>query len=371
MTNPSHATLSTILERAVNERQALSRSELSSLIALDDPDEIQMFHAAAYGVKVRHAGKVVSLRGLIEMGNVCAKDCYYCGIRRSNDKTERFELDEPEILRAVQRNIDLRYGSIVLQSGEIESEKHTAFIERILHQIDRMSGGRIGVTLSLGEQTRETYARWRAAGAHRYLLRIETSSRELYSRLHPAGHDFDRRAECLRLLRECGYQVGTGVMSGLPGQTCDDLAGDILFMRDLDVDMIGMGPYIPHHDTPLGCGIPFTPEYAASRLRLGLNMIAAARLFLHDVNIAATTALQALAHDGRERGVMAGANVMMPNITGTEYRRHYQLYANKPCMDDDSVQCRDCLTGRLARIGESINWDQRGDSPHYAARTSG
>ncbi len=360
--------LTSILDRAKETRQALSRDELAYLISLRSPAETKALHDAAYEVKVRHSGKVVNLRGIIEMGNICAKDCYYCGIRKGNENTERFELDEPTILRAVQRNIDLHYGSIVLQSGEIESEKHTAFIERILRKLGEMSNGKLGVTLSLGEQSLETYARWREAGAHRYLLRIETTNRELYSLLHPASHSFDRRVECLKALRRCDYQVGSGVMSGLPGQTCDDLAADIIFMRDMDIDMIGMGPYIPHHDTPLGRGIPFTPEYAADHLCLGLNMISAARLFLHDVNIASTTALQALADDGRELGVMAGANVIMPNITDTEYRRSYQLYENKPCVDDNSEQSRDSLVERLARIGERIGWDSQGTSPHYTAR---
>ena len=216
--------LSTLLERASARRHALSRDELVALLGLADPGEIAALHAAAYAVKVRHSGRLVSLRGIIEMGNVCAKDCYYCGIRKGNDCVGRFELDEEAVLRAVRRNIDLRYGSLVLQSGEIASEKHTAFIERILRKIDELGGGAIGVTLSLGEQSEETYVRWRAAGAHRYLLRIETSSPELYAKLHPADHSFERRVDCLRLLRKCGYQVGSGVMSGLPRQTLDDLA---------------------------------------------------------------------------------------------------------------------------------------------------
>ncbi len=360
--------LADLLERASARRHALARDEIAALLALTDPADLAALRAAAYAVKVRHSGRLVSLRGIVEMGNVCAKDCLYCGIRKGNACVARFELDEAAVLRGVRRCIDLRYGSIVLQSGEIESEKHTAFIERILRQIAEIGGGEVGVTLSLGEQSEETYARWRTAGAHRYLLRIETSNPDLYAALHPAGHSFDRRVDCLRLLRKCGYQVGSGVMSGLPGQTLDDLAGDVLFFRDLDIDMIGMGPYIPHHDTPLGRDIPFTPEYAAEHLRLGLNMIAATRLFLHDVNIASTTALQALADDGREQGVLAGANVIMPNVTDVEFRRSYQLYENKPCLDENAEQCRFCLERRLAAIGETINWGARGDSPHYAAR---
>ncbi|MGI5869637.1 MAG: [FeFe] hydrogenase H-cluster radical SAM maturase HydE [Kiritimatiellia bacterium] len=362
--------LKDILERASDRPHALARDELAALLALADPAEIAALHAAAYAVKIRHSGKLVSLRGIIEMGNRCAKDCYYCGIRKGNANIDRFELDEAAILRAARRSLDLRDGSLVLQSGEIESEKHTACIERLLRKIRDLDGGKTGITLSLGEQSQETYARWRAAGAHRYLLRIETSNPAFYATLHPEGHSFERRVNCLRLLRKYDYQVGTGVMIGLPGQTLDDLAGDILFFRDLDIDMIGMGPYIPHRDTPLGRDIPFTPDYAVGRLRLGLNMIAATRLFLHDVNIAATTALHALADDGRERGVLAGANVIMPNITDTEYRRSYQLYENKPGLDESAESSRHDLERRLAAIGESINWGARGDSPRYAARTT-
>jgi biotin synthase len=360
--------LEDILARAMRERHALTRNELILLLEQTDSGARRDLYAAAYEVKVRHSGKVVSLRGIIEMGNVCAKNCLYCGIRRDNRALDRFQLDEAAVLEAVQRNLDLHYGSLVLQSGEIESEAHTAFIEHLLRKIAGMSGGLLGITLSLGEQTGEAYARWRAAGAHRYLLRIETSNPRLYARFHPADHSFERRRDCLRLLRQCDYQVGSGVMSGLPGQTCENLADDILFFHEMDVDMIGMGPYLPHHDTPLGNEIALTADYAIDHLRIGLNMIAATRLFLHDVNIAATTALQALADDGREQGILAGANVIMPNVTDIAYRRRYQLYENKPCLDENSEQCRNCLAGRIRAIGETINWDRRGDSPHYAAR---
>ncbi len=362
--------LSEILDRAMRQAGALTRDEIAGLLALTDAGAIRDLHTAAYAVKVRVSGRVVSLRGIIEMGNACSKDCLYCGIRRGNTAVERFQMDEAAVMRAVRRVVDLHYGSVVLQSGEIESEAHTAYIESLLHAITRLTNGALGITLSLGEQTEATYARWRAAGAHRYLLRIETSNRARYEQIHPAGHSFDRRIDCLRLLRKCDYQVGSGVMSGLPGQTEPELADDILFFRDMDLDMIGMGPYIPHRDTPMGRDLQLTPAYAAEHLRLALNMIAATRLLLHDVNIAATTALQALADDGRERGVLAGANVVMPNVTDTEYRHRYQLYENKPCLDDNAEQCRTCLAGRLALIGESINWNRRGDSPHFAARAA-
>ena len=366
------AILEDILARAKSQPRAISADELASLLALGAPDEIALMRAAAYEVKLQCVGKNVSMRGIIEAGNVCAKDCFYCGIRKGNAKVERFQLSRDEILRAAEENLRQQYGSLVIQSGEIESEAHTEFVEDALREIMKMSGGSLGVTLSLGEQSRETYRRWRVAGASRYLLRIETSSPELYARLHPAdaGHSYARRRERLRLLRETGYQVGSGVMCGLPGQSLKDLARDIVFFADEDLDMIGMGPYIPHRDTPLGAGAEFAPDFAARQLRLGLNMISATRLFLHDVNIASTTALQALAGDGREQGLLAGANVIMPNITETAYRRRYQLYDNKPCLDENSEQCRSCLARRIEKIGESINWNRRGDSPHFHKRAA-
>lgn len=354
-----------LIEKALSSPRALSVGELAELVALTDPEAIRQVRAAAYALKCRHSGKVVSMRGIIELGNICAKDCYYCGIRKSNAALARYQLTADDVERLARLDALQNYGSLVLQSGEIEGEAHTAFIEECLRRIAPLG---LGVTLSLGEQTEEVYRRWKEAGAARYLLRIETSSPELYARLHPADHSWARRVECLRALRRCGYQVGTGVMCALPGQTPEDLARDIVFFGDIDADMIGMGPYIPHPDTPLGQVAP--PLANAERLRLGLNMIAATRLYLHDVNIAATTALQALADDGREQGVLAGANVMMPNITDTKYRRSYQLYAGKPCLDENALACRGCLERRLALLGEKINYGQRGDSPHFHRRTS-
>ena len=268
------------------------------------------------------------------------------------------------IIAAAEESKSLGYASLVIQSGEVESESHTLFIEDVLRRIAHLD---LGVTLSLGEQTEDVYARWRKAGATRYLLRIETSNPTLYSKIHPASCSWRRRVECLHALRRTGYQVGTGVMCGLPGQTVEDLAADIRFYGDMDVDMIGMGPYIPHPDTPLAQVAPSVPD--GQRLMLGLKMIAVMRLYLHDVNIAAATALQALAHDGRERGIMAGANVLMPNVTDRKYRRSYRLYANKPCLDETAALCRGCLDRRLAAIGESLLYGKRGDSPHFHRRT--
>lgn len=351
-----------LLQKAIEQPYALSRDERIALLSLDDPAEL---FAAAYEVKRRRTGRSVKLRGLIELGNSCAKDCFYCGIRRSNRQVRRYRIAEADAVRMARWTFERGYGSVVLQSGELESEGNTGYIERIIRSIRDFAGDSFGVTLCLGEQTEAVYRRWLDAGAHRYLLRIETSNPQLYAAIHPAGHSFERRVECLWTLKCLGYQTGTGVMSGLPGQTLGDLADDLEFFRTLDIDMIGMGPYLPHPDTPLGKGIELTPEYAARQLQLGLKMIAAARLYLHDVNIAATTALQALDDRGREQGLLAGANVLMPNVTDVEYRRDYQLYENKPCLDENSEKCRNCLNWRVLSVGEQIDWNNRGDPPHF------
>ena len=354
-----------LLERAAAKPRALTHRELAEVLAWPDAKEL---FAAAYEVKCREIGRRVSFRGLVEFGNVCEKDCYYCGIRKSNAKVRRYRMSADEIVRAAEWSYKAGYGNLVLQSGELTGEREAAFVEDVLRRIHAFAGDEFGITLSLGEQTEETYRRWREAGAHRYLLRIETSNPSLYATLHPADHSWERRRDALRALRRCGYQVGSGVMCGLPGQTTDDLAADIEFFAAEDLDMIGMGPYIPHADTPLGKGVSWTPDAAAARLELGLRMIAATRLFLHDVNIAAATALQALAPDGREQGLTAGANVIMPNVTDTQYRADYQLYAGKPCLNENAALCRGCLERRIASLGEEIVWNARGDSPHWNKR---
>lgn len=351
------------LDRAVAAPRSLACEDLEFLLSLANPEERSALRRRAYELKCRYRGKLVSMRGIVEMGNVCAKDCYYCGIRKSNASLTRYQLSVADVVRMAERNAAQGYASVVLQSGEVESEAHAQYIEACLRGIRPLG---LGVTLSLGEQSEETYRRWREAGAERYLLRIETSNPDLYAAIHPSDHSWTRRVECLRALRRCDYQVGTGVMCGLPGQTAADLARDVAFFGEMDVDMVGMGPYLTHPDTPLAASSP--QETDVERLERGLDLIAVTRLYLHDVNIAATTALQALAHDGRERGILAGANVMMPNVTDTEYRRRYQLYAGKPCLDENATLCRGCLERRLAAIGETVNYGQRGDSPHYLKR---
>ncbi|MEA3267364.1 MAG: [FeFe] hydrogenase H-cluster radical SAM maturase HydE, partial [Candidatus Fermentibacteria bacterium] len=308
----------------------------------------------------------IHFRGIIELSNICERNCFYCGIRRSNRDVTRFQMTKQEILDDALWTHKAGYGSLVIQAGERRDAGFIHFIEEILREIKKLSGGALGITLSLGEQSKEVYARWFEAGAHRYLLRIETSDPSLYRKIHPSGYSFEDRVACLGYLRETGYQVGTGVMIGLPGQTIAQLASDILFFKENDIDMIGMGPYIPHHSTPMFQRPLELSE--GSRFKLGLNMIAATRIVLKDVNIAATTALQALKSDGRELGLKAGANIIMPNVTGTEYRTGYQLYDNKPCIDENSEVCRDNLVAGIKNAGETVIYGQWGDSKHFFRR---
>ena len=357
------ASVRELVAKAEEGAGRLSRVELAVLLSAEGEDAEALF-AAARALKLKVIGQGISLRALVEMDNHCAKNCYYCGIRRGNRKVKRYRIPEGEVVATALAACRQGYGSVVLQGGEIESEANTRRVEAILRGIRETCGDGFGVTLSLGEQTEEVYRRWREAGAHRYLLRIETSNPALYATLHPAGHSWERRADCLRVLRELGYQTGTGVMWGLPGQTLDELAADIEFFREMDIDMIGMGPFIPHPDTPLGRGLVVTPEFAAGQIALGLRMVAATRLQLHDVNIAATTALQALDETGREKAIAAGANVLMPNATDTARRKDYQLYPGKPCLEEASDACSACLEMRVRSLGETLLRNVRGDAPH-------
>ncbi len=347
----------------------LDQPDLELLLSLDDPADLRRLYEAAYHVKVRELGKVVHLRGLIEVSNLCIRDCLYCGIRQGQAELERYTIPEDEVLAAAAWVWQQGLGSVVLQSGERTDEDFLAYVERLLGGMRDLSQAGLGVTLSLGEQTERTYRRWHQAGAHRYLLRIETTNPEIFAAIHPADQDLQSRRDCLASLRRCGYQVGTGVMIGLPGQTAGDLARDVLFMRDQDVDMVGMGPFIPCHQTPMADSLgPFDATRAAAQLELGLKMIACVRLVLPDVNIAASTALQALAPDGRERGLLAGANILMPNVTDPRYRRGYQLYDGKPGLEETSSTSRDRLAASVARVGERVAYHERGDSLRFRRR---
>ncbi|WP_296397951.1 [FeFe] hydrogenase H-cluster radical SAM maturase HydE [Acidaminococcus timonensis] len=351
--------------------QAMTRDDLRTLLGLTDPQDRKRLYDAAYEVKARTVGRVDYYRGLLEFSNRCIKNCKYCGIRRDNEEVERFDTDRKDLLAMAKWAYDNRYGSLTLQSGERQDEEFIAYVEGLLRDIKELSHGELGITLCVGEQTEETYRRWFQAGAHRYLLRIETSNPALYATLHPQDghHEWSVRKACLEALHRIGYQVGTGVMIGLPGQTLDDLAGDILFYRDMDIDMIGMGPYVVHHNTPIGKEVVAaggnTEAAQQERFILGLNMIAVTRLFLPDRNIAATTALQALNPLGRELGLKAGANILMPIVTLPKFRPDYLLYDNKPCVEDSPDQCRNCLAGRVASVGDTVGFGKWGDSLHY------
>lgn len=342
------------------------RNELISILSLNTDNELTDLYNRAYAIKKQYVGTKVYFRGIIELSNICTKNCYYCGIRKGNPDVKRYTISMEEALAESKWCFEQHYGSLVIQAGERIDEEWIGFIESLIHGIKKLSGGKLGITLSLGEQSEDVYRRWFDAGAHRYLLHVETTNPKLYKSLHPADHDFEYRKSCLNLLRRTGYQVGTGVMVGLPGQTEGDIADDILFFYDQDIDMLGMGPYIPHHGTPLKHLVDgFDSENA---LKMGLKLIAACRIALKDVNIATTTALQALHPEGREMGLLAGANVLMPNITDTKYREGYQLYEGKPCLDENADQCIGCLNRRIESIGESIGFDEWGDSKHFAAR---
>lgn len=353
------------------EKENLSKEDLVYLMKLTKQEDLNKLYNKAYSVKEKYVGKKAYYRGLVEFSNRCVKDCYYCGIRVSNKGVDRFDMTKEEIIKMSKWAYDNNYGSVTLQSGERQDKKFTEFISDAIKEIKTLSNGELGLTLCLGEQTEETYKKWFDAGGHRYLLRIETTNEELYKNIHPDNdiHSFEKRVDCLKLLKKLGYQVGTGVMIGLPGQTEEDLVNDILFFEKMDIDMIGMGPYVVHKETPLGVDAINqnlnTEEEKYRRFILGLKMIAITRLYLKDVNIAATTALQALNPLGRELGLKAGANILMPIITIEEHREKYQLYDNKPCIDDNADECKVCLTGRVSSVGDTVGYGEWGDSPHF------
>ncbi len=352
--------LAATLERGLPDRETLRR-----ILSTQHVDEVEVIRYAAEQALLKNCGDTVRLRGLIEFSNRCVSDCFYCGIRRSNRAVDRYTLKLDEIVETARWCGEKGYGSVVLQSGERRDAKFTRFISEAIRAIkaetrsaDLPQG--VGITLCVGEQSADTYATWFAAGAHRYLLRMESSSPRLFAALHPENQNFAARVQCLKTLKTLGYRVGTGVMIGLPGQTPDDLVDDLLFFRDIGADMIGMGPYIPHEQAvlPGNLGIPDI----ATRLQLALRMIAATRLLLPGINIAATTALQTLSPTGREQGLRFGANVIMPQATPNRVRRLYTLYDGKPCLDDNADQCATCLEGRIGSVGRRILRNGWGDS---------
>lgn len=349
-------------------KEDLTKDDLIALLQADEKDRKKIFTLAS-AIKKCHVGNKVYFRGLIEFSNICSKDCYYCGIRKGNRTVDRYMVNEDEVLQAARFALDNDYGSLVIQSGERSDHKFVNTVTDLLHKIKRLSNGKLGITLSMGEQTEEIYREWFEAGAHRYLIRIETSNRELYYKIHPhdSHHDYDTRLNALRLLRNIGYNVGTGVMIGLPFQTISDLADDLLFFKEFDIDMCGMGPYIEHIDTPL-YAFQHLLLPKVDRFQLSLLMIALLRIMMKDINIAATTAMQAIDKMGREKALKAGANILMPNLTPVQYREGYLLYEDKPCIDEEAEQCKTCLEARIHLAGDEIGFGEWGDSKHFAKR---
>ena len=312
----------TALDKALVAPKNLNEDELAKMLASTDEGLWREIFAAAREVKAKCGKTEVLPRGLIECSNVCAKNCLYCGIRKGNDKTVRYRMPEEDVLGCIDEVRRRGYPAVAFQAGEIEGEANTAYYERHI----AMCRG-LEVTLSLGEQTEEVYRRWKDAGAMRYLIRIETSNRELYAKIHPAECSFERRLGCIRMLKRLGYVTGSGVMIGLPGQTIDDLAHDIVFYGDENLDMVGMGPYVAHPDSLMPDSRYQLPT---TNYQLSLRMIALTRLYLWNVNIVAATALEALdPENGRRRGIDAGANVIMPNLTPEKFRVEYDLYPGK------------------------------------------
>jgi biotin synthase len=347
-----------------------SDADILALLRLEDETDIAQLRQAAFEVATREVGNSVYCRGLVEISNLCVRDCLYCGIRKSNHAISRYSLDAQTVIEAATWAARTGYGSCVLQAGERQDAAFVRFIEDCVREIKQRTISEtlpqgLGITLSLGEQSLETYRRWFNAGAHRYLLRIETSSPALFARIHPREQSIKSRLQALADLASVGFQVGTGVMIGLPEQTLEDLAADIRFFADRDIDMIGMGPYIT------ATGGAMTDESmmpSHDLLQLSLKMIAVTRLVLRDVNIAATTALQTLAADGRERGIAFGANVVMPNMTPVEARANYQLYDGKVCLNESREECSGCLARRILSVGRHVGHNAWGDSKHYGRR---
>jgi len=346
----------------------LNKQEIIQLLQSSGDERINLLKKSRE-VKERVVGNKVYFRGLIEFSNICSKDCFYCGIRKSNTNVIRYDSTDEEILDACRFAWEHQFASVVLQSGEISSPVFIKRVDILLRKIKQLSNSELGITLSCGEQTRETYLRWFESGAHRFLLRIESSNPNLYYKIHPKNetHSFEKRLEALQFLKETGYQVGTGVMIGLPFQTYEDLADDLLFLKKIDIDMCGMGPYIEHEDTPLYKYRNLLMS-KQKRFDLALNMIAVLRLLMPDINIAAATALQAIDPAGREKSLAIGANIIMPNLTPVNYRKEYQLYEDKPCLDEDKELCRNCLEARIEMSGCEIGYDEWGDSKHFYHR---
>ena len=329
----------------------LSDEELLKLLEELDEDGENYLYAAAREVRHEIYGNEVYLRGLIEFTNYCKNDCYYCGIRRSNKNASRYRLTKDEILSCCQKGYKLGFRTFVLQGGEDPwyTDEKVCDLVAAIHK-DHPD---CAITLSIGEKSRASYEAYFEAGAERYLLRQETANPEHYGRLHPSELSIENRKRCLKDLKEIGYQVGCGIMVGSPYQTRENILEDIRFMQDLNPHMIGIGPFIPHKDTQFAHEEPGT-------LKDTLHLLAILRLMFPHVLLPATTALGTIHPQGRERGILAGANVVMPNLSPTDVRSKYLLYDGKICTGDEAAECRHCMEMRMEKIGYNVTIS-RGD----------
>ena len=337
----------------LRERHELAPNQYLALLTMHDPQVVEYLIGQAREVAQQQFGRGIFLRALIELSNVCRNDCLYCGIRRSNRHVARYTLTCDQVLDCCEQGYQFGFRTFVLQGGEW-GEERSQWIADLIREI-RQNWPDCAITLSLGEHPRETYALWRDAGADRFLLRHETHNERLYSLLHPRELTIQHRLQCLEWLKELGYQVGAGIMVGAPFQSLKAIVEDIQYLIDFKPHMIGIGPFIPQSDTPLG-------RFPAGSVDLTARLYAIMRLAIPHALIPSTTAMATLASDGRCRGILAGANVVMPNLSPVENRSQYALYDNKAALGAESVQGIKLLEDELASIGYHIDWS-RGDSP--------
>lgn len=331
----------TLVQKAETEHN-LSKDELVTL--LNNHSHSDELFAAADRVRAKYVGNAVHLRALIEFSNICKNNCCYCGLRRDNTHLTRYRLTEDEIFSLAEHAVKVMgLKTVVLQSGEdmwFNQDRMCAIIRRI-------KGLDTAVTLSIGEKSPEEYSAYKNAGCDRFLLRIETTDKMLYEKLDP-GMNWNHRARCLKNLRDCGIEVGTGCLVGLPGQTIESLAEDILFFKDIDADMVGIGPFIPHPDTPLR-------ECCSGTFAMAVKVMALTRLLLPDINIPATTAMETLEPNGQVKALQSGANVIMPNVTLTQYRKHYELYPGKSNTGYTPDESLSEVRGRILSINRTVS----------------
>jgi biotin synthase len=345
----------------------LSHEELEAHLRQEDPEALEALWAKADDVRRRNVGDAVYLRGLVEISNHCARECHYCGIRSGNTTVHRYRMSRMEVLDCAKQARDLGYGTVVLQAGE-DAALTCDWVAEVVRQIKVATG--LAVTLSLGERADDELKVWKDAGADRYLMRFETSNPDLFALIHPPrSGSFVDRAELLRRLRRMGYEVGSGVLIGIPGQTYGDLARDIELFHELQLDMIGVGPFIPHPQTPLGKMLfPQNVDQVPNTEAMTYKVLALTRLMRPDANIPSTTALATLnLSTGRELGLQRGANILMPNLTPTQYRALYEIYPAKACIRETAVQCHGCIKMRLMSIGRHIG-QGAGSSPSFGKR---